>query len=269
MQQSYNTNITTASKASTLKLAPLSGLVPPLGLFVVLWLWLRKGLRTLALITLVVTIAAAGLYLYFYQELKGAPSNDKPGSYTYEQLQDYRFGGLKNGLGVELKKPTEFTEDPKESSRPRKTLVHKVQQDDTQSYLGGLSILTVPATPQDREKNLPMMREGLSADAPADKYKAASDLVSVITDMWLPDQFEASFARAKPFSSANIKQDAWQFDFTAIDPKNPKTPKLHGKAIYAYGNNGVYILGFAAAGGNWQSNSKLWEQVINSIKLDQ
>jgi hypothetical protein len=69
-----------------------------------------------------------------------------------------------------------------------------------------------------------------------------------------------------------IAKNAWQMDFTATYKKTGahNTPFIvDGKLVFAVGKNNYYYLMLAAINYNWQSNQKIWQQAINSIKIDQ
>src|SRR6266446_1808430 len=82
-------------------LSLLSGLIPPLGLVVAIWLWLAKKLRRLAVLALVVSLVFAGLYGWLYSHYV----HSSPYAYTYHSLQPSTISGGKPGTVMGFSKP--------------------------------------------------------------------------------------------------------------------------------------------------------------------
>lgn len=79
---------------------------------------------------------------------------------------------------------------------------------------------------------------------------------------------KVTMSTAKPFASGNIQAYAWSFDLSVADI-NSKNPPQEGKAIYALGNNGWYYFFVSAEKSLWQENLAFFDEILNSVKVDQ
>jgi len=93
-----------------------------------------------------------------------------------------------------------------------------------------------------------------------------------VTD-WLAPTYTVNFGNATSFTNQYIKTNAWQADYTAIVKAGAKQaeiyPALKGREVMLIGNSTVYYLMADAVNYNWDSNAKIWQQVFNSIQIDQ
>lgn len=83
-----------------------------------------------------------------------------------------------------------------------------------------------------------------------------------------PYDWQIKLETAKPFTNANIQDNAWQFDFSASDPSKKKTP-IYGEALYIISGKNYYYFMVSSVSYNWQPNQKVWQQVVDSLKTDQ
>ncbi len=82
----------------------------------------------------------------------------------------------------------------------------------------------------------------------------------------LPANYKIVLDQPVKFASANINKNAWKFDFTATSPGH-RTVK--GSLIIAVGKQSFYYLMIASVNYNWNNNAKTFQQVVDSLKIDQ
>ena len=101
-----------------------------------------------------------------------------------------------------------------------------------------------------------------------DDYKASLQKQLQST---LPKGMILELGQPSPLSNSNLKQNAWQFDFTAkskVDNSSGASV-IKGKLVFIIGKGVFYYFMIATVDYNWQSNQAIWNQVLDSIKIDQ
>ncbi len=230
-------------------------------------------LSTRLIISLVaIALAAGGFYLY------RAHKNDTAQiyAYSYKKLTPYKLSGAKDGSGVSLNMPTEFTTES--ASKPQLSQTQFSQamakNDGSVVIIAHLAIASVYSGTPPSAGYLQKFSKTLT-DTTSPAYNGTIQPIKDFVNRRLPTaHYNVSFDKTAAFTSDNIKTDAWQLDFTA-KTKNPANernfPPLKGKEILAVGKSTFYYFMVDAIDYNWQSksNQSIWQQVINSLKIDQ
>ena len=86
--------------------------------------------------------------------------------------------------------------------------------------------------------------------------------------------YVVSFNTPAALTTSNIASNAWSIGFTAkpVDAtNNPYQPNMQGEAVFAIGKKTYYYFFVSAVDYNWQNsaNQQVFQQVINSLKIDQ
>jgi hypothetical protein len=76
-------------------------------------------------------------------------------------------------------------------------------------------------------------------------------------------------SKPRPFTSSNIKANAWVFDVTATAQGAKGFSPLQGQFIFAAGSKSFNYFSIMTLASNWSSNSAAVNQINNSIKIDQ
>lgn len=112
--------------------------------------------------------------------------------------------------------------------------------------------------------------QAFSSSPQSQEYKGAVQPVQAFVKSVFPSTFkDITLSQPKAFTSANVKQNTWQFDFTATDKEISYSQNWHGKVLYLWGSHAYYYWMVAAVDNNWNSNQSVWQQMLGSIKIDQ
>ncbi len=242
-----------------------TGLIPPLGLVISWWLWFNRSLKKAAFLVLLVSIMSLASYLViYYQHYKNQSLR-----YHYISLQ---LAGATSGAPnttLSFKKPVEFTTINNNSSYLI-NYQHKLKRRDTNVLVGlsaassihinGPAVLGYPS----------IVADALKGQVSSPEYQTVIENLLSFATSQLPKAFDnVNLSNAQSLDNTNIKNYAWQFDLTANDPGSKKAPKWQGKVVYLWGKNGAYYFIVATVKQNWVSNQQIWQQVFDSIKIDQ
>lgn len=228
----------------------------------------RKVSITVLVAVLVIVGAAGGYFL-----VKNS-SKDGNYSYKYKDLNSYSLSGDTKGNGITLQKPVELAAIGSSSAgQTQGYLNHAVtknsqQQAVTLAQIFLATVNTGTELPDGYIKNIDTMISDPKNVSHEVVVKPVKDFVT----QRLKTTLATTFSEAKPLTTANIKSNAWYLTFTAT-PKNSKDkatqPDLSGEVVMGIGKTTFYYVMVYSISSNWQSNQKVWDQVINSIKLDQ
>lgn len=215
-----------------------------------------------------VLVVLSGVFAYWFSHRSPAQTT----LYTYKSLSDYKLPGTKDGSGISFKKPVEF-----EATAALELRATQSTQRQTTTYKGqGVVIAQVSAASiymatdlsQTFTKNLNIVMADPNNQSHKDNVKQMQDFVKFRTST----SYNISYKSPVAFTAANIKANAWSIDFTAT-AKDTKTkdlqPDLTGKVILAVGNSTIYYFLINASTNNWLPNTATWNQITDSIKLDQ
>jgi hypothetical protein len=233
----------------------------------------KKPLLIAVSVVLVVLIAA-GVFIArpgkHHVNLKPKTSTATPSSpaatnaYHYKSLDAYSVGA--GGAGLTFSKPTEFKPlDKPAANATQDLLVHLPTPRIVPDY-GQIAVLSFPFTPTADTIS------GLNAkltDAKSPGHQITADGFKSFMNPRLPITYKVSELNVfTAFTSPNIKTNAWVSDFTAIS-SDAKSPKLKGKFIVLTGAKNQYFFMVENVESTWTANQSIWQQVINSIEIDQ
>lgn len=233
----------------------------------------KKPSARAAVLAIVAILVVVGVPLGYYLQKN---SSDKAGNYPYKykQLSSFTMPGDAKGSGISLQKPVELTalstSSPKQSQTfLNHTLTKNAQQPVTMAQIFLASVNTGVELQDTYKKNINTM----VTDPKNVSHEAVIKPLKDYVTQRLKATLTTTFSEAKPLPATdNIKSNAWYLTFTATpkDAKDKATqPDLSGQAIMAIGKTSYYYIMVYSLANNWQSNQKVWDQVINSIKLDQ
>ncbi len=204
-------------------------------------------------VPLIVLIAAVIAAVYFLQF-----QSKSPAKHTYDRLDSYSVVSTE-GTGMSFNQPVELKEQFATSSQVE--LLHAVRGKLASYIAAAYSPTATPMT----DAELQTLTNSLSNTSDAFYLPSTNALKTFVVDR-TPAGAKTNFGDAKPFTSQNIKANVWQFDLQ-IDIKENK--KLSGKAVFAASKRSYYYFMALAPDYNWQANQAIWQQVINSLKIDQ
>lgn len=249
----------------------LSLLIPPLGVLAAAFLAFKafrdktKKLYLMAAVAFGAAIIGVGA-LYAVQRVV---YNLKLDHYKYSQLDEYKLEGNLEGVGIAFKKPTDFKQTVKnvELGRAWATLEH--QKKDNKRLLGVMNTTitnSALASAKDYPETLGKVFEtkGKGYD---DFEKRSKEYLAT----FLPEGMDIQISQPGEFKNPNISKNAWLFTFVASGKSggSDTATVIKGVSVLAVGKKSFYNFSFGSVDYNWTDNKKVWQQVLDSLKIDQ
>jgi len=250
----------------------ISFIISPLGIVLALFFVFRaikshqRQLYLMALAAFLAAIAGLGA-LYGIRSLL---YNRKLDHYTYGTLEDYKLSGYLKDAAITFKKPAEFKvyyQNYKAGSSVA-GLSHNLDKDGQKKAIGYIAVSGLVNIETQDSAYLKKLTTALASPEATD-YQKFSQPVKDFAANYLPDNFDVNLANPRAFTSSNIAKNAWQFDLAATPEASQKATPLKGSVILASGKNSFYYFMLAAVDYNWKTNQTVWQQTLNSLKLDQ
>ncbi|MBI2009275.1 hypothetical protein HYS84_02595 [Candidatus Saccharibacteria bacterium] len=254
------------------RLLLLAGLLlPPLGLVAVIYLIVRAikskqpTFYRLAAALVVVTLIGALVYLKIYNVYFVAQLH----KYSYSTLEDYKLPSKLQGAAVSFKKPAELKLlDKKETQGLASAyFVHTVSKGDSEFGLTYMAMSSLQSALAASDSYVTSLGQILK-DPNNKDYQNMADSFKKFLQAFTPKQLKIEMQALVPLTTTNIKQNAWQANFRAGETAG-KYADLKGKFVFAVGKRTFYYFMVATADYNWQRNQDVWQQVIDSLKIDQ
>ncbi len=245
----------------------------PPGHYKLKYLWIVSGL-----VLIIVALTAA--LIFTHTRHKSGQSANQPYRYSYHTLDNYKLDGSKAGSGATLQKPEEFIQQAQPISiHDQMIFVQSIDNNKQKIYAGSIAISSVPVDPAPTASYLQNLNQAILNPKAAGHQQLVAPLNQFVKDRLNP-RFITIFAQPRALATPTIKTNAWLADFTASDSSTINSPSssqnietlpshLKGQAVLAVGKSAYYYFMVTAVDYNWQSNSKIWPQVINSLKIDQ
>lgn len=231
----------------------------------------RKFLLGL-LIIVILAVVGAGAWYYHNHHKAGAPTavnTSKKYSYTYKQVDTYSLAPIQTGAGESFNKPAEFKLPADVQFSPGQTLLTQTASDNQSVLLGGVGAATVTSPPP-TASYIQSFSQALSASTFMAPSTLTTGLNQYVSDRFLG--YKVSFNTPQKLVTTNIKNDAMSMDFTATPTSKSQTAGfqvLQGRAVIALSSHAYYYFMVFSTDYNWQTNQSTWQQVINSLKIDQ
>lgn len=218
----------------------------------------NKRIFITAIVALIVAIAAGGAY--FLQDTKDLPPPQPFTTYTYTNFDSYSVKGASAGSGMAFLKPAQLKIQT--STAIQVEFVHTWKGNNAigETYIAALS--QKAPLPTDK-KTLSNMQQALS-NSKNQAYNRYAELINTFVKDRMPIGWQTRFNPATTFKSTNVK-NAWEFSLTS----SGKGGKLQGKALLVVGQKNFYYLLITSTPNNWQADSNAWQQIFNSLRVDQ
>ena len=251
----------------------ISLVIPLLGFIISVYLLVKairlhkRRLYYMAAATLAASLVGVGLLRFSYNLIYNQKLD-----YTYSALDEYKLPSKLAGAELTFQKPTEikYSNLRLQEGSAVASLVHtnkKTKPDSGIAYIYAGSVQSALAT---SESYIKARKEGLSSKNSQNYQIMVKPIIDFIKGN-TSDKYDVQILSVSPLSTSNIKDNAWKFDLTIRGGGGSvKTIKpLNGNAIMAFGKNTFYYFTVMAIENNWDSNQKVWQQVLDSVKVDQ
>ena len=233
---------------------------------------MKSWLPLIAAILLIVIIGAALLAAH-NKPTGSTPSQQSSAgnqpAYKYSTLVPAHVSAGSKGTAITFEKPVEFTPASQAAQIPE-SFTHKTQSGSLSVLIGDLGATSVSISGNASHSYPKLYAQAFSSSPQSQEYKGAVQPVQAFVKSVFPSTFKyITLSQPKAFTSANIKQNTWQFDFTATDKEISYSQNWQGKVLYLWGSHAYYYWMVAAVDNNWNSNQSVWQQMLGSIKIDQ
>lgn len=218
----------------------------------------NKRIFISVIIAVIVAIAAGGAY--FLQNTKDLPPSQPFTTYAYTNFDLYSVKGVAIGSGMSFQKPAALKVQTSTTNQVELAHVWKSNNATGETYIAALSQKT--PLPTDK-RTLDSMRQVLS-DSHNKAYDHYAGLIKTFVKDRMPVGWQTSFDPATVFKTTNVN-NAWEFALTS----SGKEGKLQGKALLMVGQKNFYYLLITSTPNNWRADSNAWQQIFNSLKVDQ
>jgi len=214
----------------------------------------------MAFLVIILAGTASALYIFVFNN-----KITNPNEYRYHKLNSYSLTQGLSGSGIIFEKPVEFKVSYLVNTSV--ILIHDLANKQLSAYIAAaVTPLKTPLFASDLQNYNQVLA------SPSNNYygQTVKGIQTFTQNNFLRSSSQkgtVNFANAKKFTSANIKSNAWEFDFTAKDPV--KNSQDIGKTIFAITPKGYYYFTVYATNLNWTDNQKVWNRVFDSLKINQ
>lgn len=240
-------------------------IIPPFGVAWAIYMLLKRSLnwRLLLRALLIAVISLASITGYFF-----VWKYYNPTPYHLTSLSNKELTAKLEGAGMSYKVPEGFELGKQSvefgSSVANYLLVNKSSQPvKVPAVMAVASRPSALAASQSYIESLSLL---MSKHQGTDYEKAVAQPVKQFLHDNLLVSYDIALGQPSTFASSNISKNAWQFDFTGkIDGQR----QGNGKFVLAVGKETFYYLMVASVDYNWEPNKSIWQQILDSLKIDQ
>ncbi len=227
----------------------------------------KNLVRTIAILLAVTAVVV--LIIFVVKQQREAAKYE----FTYKNSQLYKVPGTKSGRGITFKKPDVFTFNVSGENTDKLRGFIQPLKDPKAEEVIALSRLKVEIREFPRGPSAQLIK--VISDA-MNQPNGSKDYETVVL---MPHAFASTamqqpgakmeFSYAKQFTNPSITSNAWQYDVSVSFPKNGPQKNHKGKLVYIFGKNSAYFFYISAVESNWDNNSQFFQEIIDSIKINQ
>lgn len=240
-------------------------IIPPLGVAWVIYKLIKnplnKGLLIKALLITVISLASMTGYYFIWKHYNPTP-------YHLTSLSNKELEAKLEGAGMSYKVPDGFELGKQSvefgSSVANYLLVNKSSQ--PVKVPAVMAVASRPSALAASQSYIESLSSLMNKHQGADYEKAVVQSVKQFLHDNLLVSYDIALGQPSTFASSNISKNAWQFDFTG---KINGQRQGNGKLVLAVGKETFYYLMVASVDYNWEPNKSIWQQVFDSLKIDQ
>lgn len=241
-------------------------------------------------------IILAAIILIYTQNKDSKISNlvTGPNRQTYSRMDNYKLRGAKSGAGATFSKPIEYRLASESSNKDSASFSHTLSAP-VYAPLGSVHIASVGLPQPIDDQYVKNLTLNLSSPQ-GEGYKIIQSSINDFFAIRFSPLYDIKYASAKKITSANLKS-AWVLNFSAEPktnapsitpnestsstvesnsakpiPSGPLPPgfeKYKGQVVFALGKQTHYYFAIYNTDYNWDNNQNIWQQVIDSLKIDQ
>lgn len=216
----------------------------------------------------IVILVLAGAYYYSYVKYGGVKISWA--AYQFGPVNNAKISGDKAGHGASFVKPIEFS-DPFNAPNPKDGLILKAYNrvNHSNQEIAGIT-LTEGSSPV-HNAQFYKSYHAIFANPRDSRYNEALQPVKGATAFALNNAYNLNYKSMAEFKSANIADNAWVVKFNGVKTKQSASgpDKIGGSSLIVISKSATYYLTQYADTSIWNANQNTWNQVLDSLKVDQ
>jgi len=226
----------------------------------------RSKLLSLGLLSLIILVLAVAV-VYHRDHNKSGTNSSGPYKFTYSKLESFVLTGQSPGSGLAVSKPREIGAGMGGAPGSEATIYQTAKSGGVR--MAALAVSSEAGVGSSTSSYAKLaIQSNLANTSSAGHQLFVQPAEQLIKDA-LDSAYGFSFSSPRPYTNPNIKSDAWRMDFTASATAKSGLPKMQGAIIVALTSKNLYDFEAAAVDYNWNNNQAIWQQVMNSVKIDQ
>ncbi len=231
---------------------------------------LKKHPRLLLIaVILLACIVAGSIYLYFANEDN---FDSKQAKTVYSGTTTYLVPGKSAGHGISFNKPNIFvTKSIQENTDTKHGFSYYKKTSSKQSVLNArllVSSVAYPIPTAPSQNTIKAINDALSDSKSANYTAVVRPINQFAMDGYFHSPLKTTLGSPQPFKSKKISANAWKFSVTVSDPENT-APAQSGNLIFVIGKNTKYYYLLTVENSEWNKNQAFFNDVLDSIKVDQ
>lgn len=230
-------------------------------------------LKLVGLVFLAAVIIILGLYFYGSHQTQNMPKNAvQDYTYTYQKLAPYKLTGLQAGRGAQFDIPIEFNAAGISAPKTQQAQLGQYPlKDQRAATIAQIAVAATPAKAQITKTYLDNFAKTIT-NSKSKGYTAHADTLKQFILQRMATGYSISLAKTNSLSTPYLKNNAWSASFSAVSKTGQNTatlPNFSGQVILAIGKDTFYYFMVGAVDYNWRGNQAVWQQIIDSLKIDQ
>lgn len=190
-----------------------------------------------------------------------------PRAFTYSKMDTVSMSGQSDSLGLKFEKPAEIklVADGVDDKSSWGVYRH---ENNLKEVITTITAASSGDKQLANKEYLNRWSESFSeGEGPA--YENATSGAKQFAQNVVGVVYDIELQKASKFSSSNLKDNAWQLEFTAKPKSETPLLPLRGKILIAGTEKGIYYFIVATREYNWSSNADTWGKVFESLQTDQ
>jgi hypothetical protein len=263
----------------------------------------KRTINFVILAVIIVGLVVAGGYYLLHKSSSNGSTQQQayvkgPHNEDYSSTDNYKLSGGNPGQGISFDKPASYKVAITTKDNNQVSFSHSLKTP-TYAPLGAMHVAVVPSATETTPDALKSMNKTM-ATPNTDSYKSLTAASQEFLKSRFSPLYDINFSNAEAIKTSNFKDNAWRIPFSAKPkptsadtsnkntgnvPENATNPSkaqtlsktkppvgfenFKGEVMLIIGKKTFYYVGIFNTDYNWSNNSKVWQQIETSIKIDQ
>lgn len=189
-------------------------------------------------------------------------------NYDYRTLSKVSYKG--NGkaasdtsVGINISQPAEF-----HIATSKTPAYNAYAQRAGSTIIGGSFMTSISLSSSEVQKEAATQKAAFAKGPTTDRNPPISQGLLRLVQVWIPGT-TVHITGSSSLKTVNISDNAWLLTFSATSTDKSIASPLKGEIVFALGKKGEYIYTVYAFAHNWDRNTAIWKQMIDSLQLDE